>query len=58
MLKDVALASISGHGIISGVFLCFSTTRAFYNRQTSVLKDVVGKGQSVSREKEVKRYKN
>ena len=57
MLKEVALASISGHGIISGVFFCSCATRAFNSRQTPVMKQVVGKGQSVSREKEIEPYK-
>ncbi len=44
-------------GIVGAVFICFSATEAFNYRQTSVMQELVGKGQSVSWKKEVKRNK-
>jgi hypothetical protein len=58
MVKDIPLGAIFREGIISALFICFSETGAFYDRQTSVVKEVIGKGQSVPRGKEVKSYKN
>lgn len=55
MLKDIALVSTFGKGIVGGIFRCFGTTGAFNEGQTPVLKEMVGKGQSVPREEEVER---
>ncbi len=55
MLKDIALVSTFGKGIVGGIFRCFGTKGAFNEGQSPVLKEMVGKGQSVPREEEVER---
>jgi hypothetical protein len=44
--------------MVGGIFIRFSATGTINNSQTSIMKEVVGKGQSVSRKEEVERYEN
>ncbi len=57
MIEEIALGSIFGKRIVGAIVFCFGTTGAFNNRQTSVMQELVGKGQSVSRKEKVKRSK-
>lgn len=44
--------------MVGGIFICFSATGTINKGQTPVMKEVVGKGQSVSWKEEVESYEN
>ncbi len=58
MLKDIVLVSTSRKGMAGGIFFRLSATGTINKGQTSVMKEVVGKDQSISRKEEIKRNEN